>query len=300
MIKLRYTPAGQRDGHLGARRQGHHVRLGRHRAQAGRRGPRPDEERHVGRRRHLRGDARRSRDAGCRRAVTGWLMCTDNMPSGTAMALGDVITMRGGTTVEVINTDAEGRLVMADALVLATEDGVDAIVDIATLTGACMRALGTQVAGVIGNDAALVDQVRGGGRRDRRTRVAAAARPALPRASSTPTVADLRTWAAPTPARSRPRCSSPSSSATRPWAHIDIAGTAQSTGDARLADRGCSGFGARLLLQFALDFERRTTMTRSDRALGSDDQERRSASGCSTGSRRSATRSRTRRSCSCT
>ena len=60
-------------------------------------------------------------------------MCTDNMPSGTAMALGDVITMRGGTTVEVINTDAEGRLVMADALVLATEDGVDAIVDIATL-----------------------------------------------------------------------------------------------------------------------------------------------------------------------
>ena len=55
--------------------------------------------------------------------MTAWLMCTDNMPSGTAMALGDVITMRGGTTVEVINTDAEGRLVMADALVLATEDG---------------------------------------------------------------------------------------------------------------------------------------------------------------------------------
>ena len=58
------------------------------------------------------------------------------MPSGTAMKLGDVLTIRGGTTVEVINTDAEGRLVMADALVLATEEPTDAIVDIATLTGA--------------------------------------------------------------------------------------------------------------------------------------------------------------------
>ena len=79
---------------------------------------------------------------GCRTAVTGYLMCTDNMPSGTALKMGDVITMRGGTTVEVTNTDAEGRLVMGDALVLATEEPTDAIVDIATLTGAALRALG--------------------------------------------------------------------------------------------------------------------------------------------------------------
>src|SRR5690606_17507982 len=58
---------------------------------------------------------------GCKTAVTGYLMCTDNMPSGTAMKLGDVLTVRGGKTVEVMNTDAEGRLVMSDALVLATE-----------------------------------------------------------------------------------------------------------------------------------------------------------------------------------
>ena len=88
----------------------------------------------------------------CRTAVTGYLMCTDNMPSGTALKMGDVITMRGGTTVEVTNTDAEGRLVMGDALVLATEEPTDAIVDIATLTGAALRALGP-----------------GGGRRDRAT-----------------------------------------------------------------------------------------------------------------------------------
>ena len=74
--------------------------------------------------------------------VTAYIMCTDNMPSGTAFKMGDVITHRDGTTVEVINTDAEGRLVMADALVMATELHPDAIIDIATLTGAALRALG--------------------------------------------------------------------------------------------------------------------------------------------------------------
>ena len=83
----------------------------------------------------------------CPVAVTGWLMCTDNMPSGSATRLGDVLTMRGGKRVEVLNTDAEGRLVMADALVLAVEEGVDAVVDIATLTGQCLRTLGTEIAG---------------------------------------------------------------------------------------------------------------------------------------------------------
>ena len=96
---------------------------------------------------------------GCKTAVTGYLMCTDNRPSDNSIAMGDVLTVYGGKTVEVANTDAEGRLVMADALVLATEDETDAIVDIATLTGAAMRALGNQVAGLIGNNAALVAQV---------------------------------------------------------------------------------------------------------------------------------------------
>jgi leucyl aminopeptidase len=95
----------------------------------------------------------------CKTAVTGYLMCTDNMPSGSATKLGDVLTIRGGTTVEVLNTDAEGRLVMADALVLAAEEKPDAIVDIATLTGAALRALGPRIAGVFGNDKSLVDQI---------------------------------------------------------------------------------------------------------------------------------------------
>ncbi|HEU4894961.1 MAG TPA: leucyl aminopeptidase family protein, partial [Acidimicrobiia bacterium] len=83
---------------------------------------------------------------GCPNKVVAFLCCTDNRPSGSAIAMGDVLTVRGGTTVEVANTDAEGRLVMADGLVLATEEPTDAIVDIATLTGAAMRTMGTEIA----------------------------------------------------------------------------------------------------------------------------------------------------------
>src|SRR5699024_6209136 len=85
-------------------------------------------------------------------AVTGYLALAENMPSGTAQRPSDVIEIRGGKTVEVLNTDAEGRLVLADALVAATEAKADVIVDIATLTGAQMVALGNQVSAVMGTD----------------------------------------------------------------------------------------------------------------------------------------------------
>ncbi|MCL2595620.1 MAG: leucyl aminopeptidase [Promicromonosporaceae bacterium] len=85
-------------------------------------------------------------------AVTAYLCLAENMPGGGAMRPGDVITIRGGKTVEVINTDAEGRLVMADGLVAAIEDGHDTVIDIATLTGAQMAALGARTAGVMGTD----------------------------------------------------------------------------------------------------------------------------------------------------
>ena len=92
--------------------------------------------------------------------VTGFLMCTDNMPSGSAYKLGDVLTARGGTTIEVKNTDAEGWLVMCDALTLAVEESIDAVVDIATLTGASLMALGQLTAALFGNNQPLVDRVR--------------------------------------------------------------------------------------------------------------------------------------------
>jgi leucyl aminopeptidase len=84
--------------------------------------------------------------------VTGYLALAENMPSGAAQRPSDVITIRGGRTVEVLNTDAEGRLVLADAIVRAGEDKPDTIVDIATLTGAAMVALGTRTTGIMAND----------------------------------------------------------------------------------------------------------------------------------------------------
>lgn len=90
--------------------------------------------------------------------LTAWLCLAENMPSGSAARPNDVLRMRGGTTVEVLNTDAEGRLVMADGLVAASEEFPDAIIDVATLTGAQRVALGDRFSGVMGDDA-LVGQV---------------------------------------------------------------------------------------------------------------------------------------------
>ncbi len=83
--------------------------------------------------------------------VTGWLCLAENMPSGTAQRPSDVITQRGGKTVEVLNTDAEGRLVLADGLVAACEEKPDAVLDVATLTGAQLVALGPRVSAVMGS-----------------------------------------------------------------------------------------------------------------------------------------------------
>ncbi|QAY62932.1 leucyl aminopeptidase [Xylanimonas allomyrinae] len=85
-------------------------------------------------------------------AVTGYLCLAENMPGGNAQRPGDVVRIRGGKTVEITNTDAEGRLVMADGLVSAVEDGHDVVLDIATLTGAQVVALGNRVSGVLGDD----------------------------------------------------------------------------------------------------------------------------------------------------
>lgn len=195
------------------------------------------------------------RELDCPVAVTGYLMCTDNMPSGTATKLGDVLTIRGGTTVEVVNADAEGRLVMADALVLATEEPVDAIVDIATLTGACLRALGAQIAGVFGNDQGLVDQVR-----------AAAVRVDEPvwqlpmahryRGEMDSDVADIKNMGGANAAAIHAALFLEEFVAGTPWAHLDIAGTAQNDTARGWLPQGCTGFGARLLLDLALAFQR--------------------------------------------
>ncbi|MGO1539943.1 MAG: leucyl aminopeptidase family protein [Leucobacter sp.] len=193
-------------------------------------------------------------------AVTGWLMCTDNMPSGSATKLGDVLTIRGGKTVEVKNTDAEGRLVMADGLVLATEDSSvgdrrpDAIVDIATLTGAAMAAFGTRTAAMLSNNDEVANQLQA--------------------AADT---SDENTWRMPLDHRYREQLKSNVADLSNiggqyagvilaglflnefvdgtPWGHLDIAGTMQSESDDLWRSTGSTGFGARLLVEFADAFE---------------------------------------------
>ncbi|HEY2887516.1 MAG TPA: leucyl aminopeptidase [Candidatus Limnocylindrales bacterium] len=190
---------------------------------------------------------------GCRTTVTGYLACTDNMPSGTALKLGDVITIHGGTTVEIMNTDAEGRLVMADALVMAAAEHPDAIVDIATLTGATMRALGTWIAGVMGNDEGVIAQVRAASdRTDERTWP-------FPlegryRRELDSEIADLKNMGGPNAGQITAGLFLEEFVDGTPWAHVDIAGVAMADPPGSWRPRGCTGFGARLLAELALEF----------------------------------------------
>lgn len=102
-------------------------------------------------------------DLGLPVQITAFAPMAENMINGHATRPGDVLNMYGGKTVEVLNTDAEGRLVLADALALAVKGRPDAIVDVATLTGACVQALGDRIAGLMGNDQSLIERVAAAG-----------------------------------------------------------------------------------------------------------------------------------------
>ncbi len=193
-------------------------------------------------------------ELGATTAVTAYLMCTDNMPGGSALRMGDVITARDGTTVEVANTDAEGRLVMMDALVMAAETRPDAIIDVATLTGASMRALGTLVASVMGNSQDVVDQVRAASQRtDERTWQLPLERAYRPQLDST--VADISNLGGPNAGAITAALFLDTFVQGTPWAHIDIAGTAMADPAGSWRPPGCTGYGARLVAELAVAFQ---------------------------------------------
>ncbi|HVL91891.1 MAG TPA: leucyl aminopeptidase [Acidimicrobiales bacterium] len=187
--------------------------------------------------------------------VAALVPAAENMPGGRSLKPGDVVRARNGTTIEVLNTDAEGRLVLADALALAAEAGPDAIVDLATLTGAQKVALGTRVAGLMGNHDGLVARVRNAAER--------AGEPA---------------WPLPLPAVYRSQLDSPVADlknigdagiagalvaglflqefvAGVPWAHLDIAGPARSEADDAYLTKGGTGWGVRTLAELLCTFE---------------------------------------------
>jgi len=175
---------------------------------------------------------------------------TENMPSGTAIKPGDIITQYSGKTVEINNTDAEGRLILADALAYAIEQGADRVVDIATLTGAVMIALGSTHAAVISNDDELAEAVEWAGRETGEL-VWRLPLHSEYKALMKGTVADLTNAA---PKRKAGTITAASFLeefvGETPWAHVDIAGTAWDVGRPYTGN-DASGYGVRLLMALA-------------------------------------------------
>ena len=203
------------------------------------------------------------RAAGVPTRVIGFVPTTENMPGGRAIKPGDVLKIRNGKTVEVLNTDAEGRLILADGLSLAAEEKPDAVIDLATLTGACMVALGIKVAGLMGNDDRWIDQVRSAADR-----------------------AGESVWPLPLPQEYRKDLDSEIADLKNisggryggaltaglflseftgdvPWAHLDIAGPARAPSDDGYIAKGGTGFGVRTLVEVLSTFEKPKASTKS-------------------------------------
>ncbi|KQX07028.1 MULTISPECIES: leucyl aminopeptidase [unclassified Leifsonia] len=194
--------------------------------------------------------------------LTGWLCLAENMPSGNAVRPNDVLSIRGGTTVEVVNTDAEGRLVMADGLVAASEEFPDAIVDVATLTGAQVVALGHRYSAVMGEDELVARVISSS---------ASVGEPfwAMPipeelRARLDSGVADIKNATPGDPAAGMMLAAAflkdfigktADGDAMIPWAHLDIAGAALNEGKPfGFTGPGATGVSVRTLLALAESF----------------------------------------------
>jgi leucyl aminopeptidase len=175
---------------------------------------------------------------------------TENMPSGTAIKPGDIITQYNGKTVEVNNTDAEGRLILADALAYAVELGAGRIVDIATLTGAVEVALGSTYAGLVSNDDELAAAVTAAGEETGELLWRLPLHPEYKELMKG-TVADLSNLGKKRKAGTITAASFLEEFVGEtPWAHLDIAGSAWDTGRAYVGN-DANGFGVRLLVEFA-------------------------------------------------
>jgi leucyl aminopeptidase len=181
---------------------------------------------------------------------------TENMPGGRAIKPGDVLKIRNGKTIEVLNTDAEGRLVLADGLSLAVEAAPDAIVDVATLTGACVVALGRQIAGLMGNNEELVNQVRAASERAGEL-VWPLPLPEEYRKGIESEVADMKNISSPAGAAGALTAGLILGEFVDgvPWAHLDIAGPARSDSDDGYTRKGATGYGVRTLIELVSRFE---------------------------------------------
>ena len=184
--------------------------------------------------------------------VLGIIAASENLPSGRAYKPGDVLRSLSGKTIEVINTDAEGRLVLADAMTHAIGLGVTQIVDVATLTGACMVALGEVRAGVMGSDQKLIDDlIKAGDECGERLWQLPVDREYGEMIRSD--IADMKNVGSRLAGAITAAMFLKNFAGSTAWAHLDIAGTAWLDREKPYMARGATGFGVRLLANFILD-----------------------------------------------
>lgn len=187
--------------------------------------------------------------------VVGMMPLSENMPGAKALKPGDVLRARNGKTIEVLNTDAEGRLVLSDALSLAEEEGPDAIIDLATLTGACVVALGREIAGLMGSSEGLTAEVKGASERAGE-KLWPLPLPAEYREHIDSDVADMKNIGAPGQAGTIAAALLLAEFVGDvPWAHLDIAGPARSLENKGYVRKGATGFGVRTLVELVSSFE---------------------------------------------
>ena len=183
--------------------------------------------------------------------VHGIIAACENMPSGTSYKPGDILTAKNGKTIEVDNTDAEGRLTLADALCFASELGVDEVIDIATLTGACMVALGTVAAGIMGNDDDMIAKLIETGCRNGETMWKLPMFPEY-KDSLKSDIADMKNTGSRNGGASIAGVFLKEFVKDVKWAHIDIAGVAYLDKPQKELIKGATGAGVRTLLNYIL------------------------------------------------
>jgi leucyl aminopeptidase len=186
--------------------------------------------------------------------VVGLVPATENLPGGSALKPGDIIQSLSGQTIEVVNTDAEGRLILADALTYAQRFKPAAVIDLATLTGACKIALGDHVIGMLGNDSALKERIRAAGELTGE------------RVWELPLwedyheliksdVADFKNTGGRAGGAITAAVFLSKFAGDAPWVHLDIAGPAWLAKDRPYAPKGATGVGVRLLVQCLRDWK---------------------------------------------
>jgi leucyl aminopeptidase len=183
--------------------------------------------------------------------VTAIIPATENLPSGTALKPGDVLKAMNGKTVEVISTDAEGRLILADALSYAVKESLSPLVDLATLTGACRVALGTGYSGAFTNNQELMDKVlRAAGRAGEK--LWQMPMPPEYKEMNKSKIADIKNTGNRYGGAITAALFLSEFVADIPWVHIDIAGTASSDKESGYTIKGATGVGVRTLVELAL------------------------------------------------